>query len=299
LPSGVNGHVPQDAQGQVLDFDHLVQDGPGVDKLAALKIDVDKLGSLFLGRTEANYQTLSSAVKKFFDAELLKLIQNSQAAHQIYVVFAGGDDCFLIGRWNVLFDLARQIRQAFTLFQGQLREKVDTQHEMTLSAGLVVVSPTYPMVRLADEAEAALHAAKTGGRNRVTVFGEVLRWDEFETAQQIAGQLQHLINDKGESRAVLEFVKNSEIGFDRLQQRARNGSLSLPKVWRLKYYLRNVQPQNRDEMENIFREYETALIQAFMRSTTSTNPAVFPVAARWAELLTRSNEFQPQTNEVA
>ena len=41
----------------------------------------------------------------------------------IYVVFSGGDDCFMIGSWNHIFDLAVQLRKEFSTFQEKIKKK--------------------------------------------------------------------------------------------------------------------------------------------------------------------------------
>ena len=159
------------------------------------------------------------------------------------------------------------------------------QKEITFSAGIVVISSKYPVIRLAEEVGEALSASKkVDNKNSITVFGKTLSWKEFEQSQEISRQLFELIDKKGESKSLIARIKSSDIGFDKLQQNALNGKISLPKVWRLKYYLRNVKEQNATEVKKIFEEYTKAILEAFMQGKT-TSPDVYPVSARWAELL--------------
>ena len=122
------------------------------------------------------------------------------------------------------------------------------------------------MIRLAEEAENALYLTKTSGKNRITVFGEPLTWSEFLSAKSIAYQLAELVR-KGESRALIQRVKSSDLGYKSLQNNAvKRGKIEMPKVHRLKYYLRNVKKEeNLPLIERIFDDYKNSLLQDFMK----------------------------------
>ena len=218
----------------------------------------------------------------------LTLIKDKKLEQHIYVVFSGGDDCFLIGTWEKILDLAIVIRKKFKEFQDNLREDIRFQleNDITFSAGIVVFSPKYPMLRLSEEVEEALSASKSvAQKDSVTCFGNTVSWGEFEQSQRIANQLIVLIGDKKEAKSLIERIKSSDIGLDKLQQDARKGRINIPKVWRLKYYLRNVRASNREEVGKIFEEYENAIMNAFLKKDDrGTNPVLYPLAARWAEL---------------
>src|SRR5690606_33474269 len=259
----------------------------GDEKLAALKLDVDNLGQVFYEKTEEEYKELSARLKDFFDTHLLELITVELGFRRhIYVVFSGGDDCFLIGSWDKVFQLAIRLRQKFEHFQRELRKEVPSiKEDMTFSAGITVIPSAYPMTRLSTEAEDALSASKrVVGKDSITVFGRTLTWKEFEKSQRLAGKLYDLVSQRGESKSLINRIKSSDIGYSKLQHRAAEGRIDLPRVWRLKYYLRVVRAENRSEIESIFDEYKASIIDAFMHKR-GVNPDLYPVAARWAELL--------------
>jgi CRISPR-associated protein Csm1 len=279
--------MPKDNQGNFLDFDAIAKSAKGDDKIAAIKLDVDNLGNLFRDLSEKDYKILSEALKDFFDQKLQRLIEDKKITQNTYVVFSGGDDCFLIGSWNVIFDLAIDLRNSFRDFQNELKQKIQslTKNEITFSAGIVVVPPKYPMIRLTEEVEEALDSSKRAkNKNSITVFGKTINWNEFGDSQKIAKQLKILISEKGESQSLIERIKSSNIGFEKLQKNAQSGYINIPKVWRLKYYLRNVKKGNRPEVEKLFENYSQAIIKTFLYKE-DINPDLYPVAARWAELL--------------
>ncbi|MCK9497961.1 MAG: hypothetical protein M0Q45_00485, partial [Bacteroidales bacterium] len=183
---GINGQVPRG------DFSWIAENAVGDKKLAAIKLDVDNLGSLFMDLSKANYQKLSKAIKDFFDAKLLDLISKLKMQNNIYVVFSGGDDCFMIGSWNHIFDLAIQLRKEFSTFQEKVKNEISSlpQEPVTFSAGIVVFTPHYPLLQVSEEAESSLSKSKmVEGKNSVTIFGKTLNWNEFEKAQKVSKTL--------------------------------------------------------------------------------------------------------------
>ena len=141
---------------------------------------------------------------------------------------------------------------------------------------------------MAYEVEAFLSQAKNNGRNRITILGYSLTWEEYEIVIAIKNQLSVLVEEKGESRALIQRIKSSNIGYEALQKRAKQGQIQLPKVWSLKYYLRNIKNENKEEVEKLFNTYSQSLIDAFMNIQESVNPMIFPIAARLTELLIKN-----------
>ncbi|ULB35856.1 Cas10/Cmr2 second palm domain-containing protein [Proteiniphilum propionicum] len=287
--------LPMKDNHTVIDFDSIADSAVmrnADSKLAALKLDVDNLGAVFKNKEKTDYKKLSTGIDVFFSRTLYeKALKKYIDSGDIYPVFAGGDDCFLIGAWDVIFDIAGKIQQLFARAQAEIRSTLTEKEEndITISAGIVVVNAKFPMIRLAEEAENALDLSKTNGKNRITVFGEPLTWQEFESAKDIAYQLSELVV-KGESRALIQRVKSSDLGYKSLQNTAVNrGKIEIPKVHRLKYYLRNVKnKENLPVIEGIFNDYTNSLLQDFMHSSTTNNALKYPIAARWAELLTKN-----------
>jgi CRISPR-associated protein Csm1 len=286
-------------KGDVKTFEDLAEQAyqrTGSQKLTVLKMDVDNLGKIFQGITDVNRaKSISSCLSWFFNEYFYEMwstgtfTNGHKYCDNIYPVFAGGDDCFLIGAWDSVFEFASFLRQKFNDFTNQ---------GITLSGSLLVIDEHFPVIRFAEMAENALKNAKTYEKNekgeyikdKISVFGEVLTWEEFNKAKMIAWKLYALIQEKGESRSLLDRIKRSKIGFDKLQQQAVNqGIIRAKSVWRLKYYLRNVKKNNKEAVEELLNEYSKLLLNSFLIKKI-TNPNIFPVAARWAEFLTKKIE---------
>lgn len=273
--------------GQVLDgdFDYITQQSEGDKKIAAIKLDVDNLNSLFHNKTKNEYKKISDSLKDFFDQKLLQLIKDLKMQQSVFVVYSGGGNAFLIGSWNHIFDLSIEIKEQFNKFNQKLKSEISSIKDITFSAGIIIFTARLPMIQLQEEVEEALMSAKRAiNKDSVCCFGKTVLWNEFIQSQKIVLQLVDLIKNRGESKSLLERIKASDIGFDKIQQDANRGIINIPKVWRLKYFLRNVKKNNEEAVRKLFDAYTKAILDAFVNRKT-TNPELYPIAARWAELL--------------
>ena len=99
----------------------------------------------------------------------------------IVVVYAGGDDFFIVGAWSEVFDLAFRIREAFKTFTGK---------SLSVSIGFATFDPKLPIYRMAQEVSERLETAKSEGRNRVFIvdrshpdatYPVTYEWDFYKT----------------------------------------------------------------------------------------------------------------------
>lgn len=161
----------------------------GIEALGVLKADVDNLGSLFgcgLQPERLNLSrlaTFSRQMNSFFSLYLPNLLATDPRFRNIYTVFAGGDDLFLIGPWNRIVDFADVLEEEFRRFACK-------NPRITISAGITVSKPGIAVPAFADRAEEALEESKHGGRNRVTLFGETVPWDLFRQLLQHRDRLE-------------------------------------------------------------------------------------------------------------
>ena len=149
--------------------------------LAAFKADVDNLGLIFstgLGdkMSMSRFAGLSRMFNHFFSDHLVDIIQ--EKFPDLYIVFAGGDDLFILGPWTMITEFARTISESFASYTGY-------NQDISISAGIAVVKPRMPINTIAHEAESGLELAKKNkvgkrAKNSVTMFDKSVSWDEFE-----------------------------------------------------------------------------------------------------------------------
>ncbi|MGI6107073.1 MAG: type III-A CRISPR-associated protein Cas10/Csm1 [Lachnospiraceae bacterium] len=163
-------------------FEEFAQKAEGIKRLGVLRADVDNLGHAFTAgfadpenhdrkvsiiRTAA----LSRQLSVFFKKNINSILKNPSCSlhgapseRLATIVYAGGDDLFIVGAWNDILELSIDIRRAFDRF---------TEHSLSLSAGIGLYHPTYPIHVIADETAAQEdRSKKLPGKNAVTLFEE-------------------------------------------------------------------------------------------------------------------------------
>ena len=311
----------------------------GTDRLGILKMDVDDLGKLFQKKMQGERNSmghvaaLSRSLKWFFEGYMnalldTKLTEGISAENtyyykvlerhspletfrdNLYVVFSGGDDFFVIGAWDIVMEFADIVQEKFHHFTGGAA---------TLSAGLVLLPSRHPinkMVELADEAlgEAKGYVRKLGPlykeqkgldtyypKNRISVMGQVLTWGDFREAKAIRDTLYFLVTkaEHREPKAIIHRVRKSFSGFEKIQQEVLlKRKISLPRLWRLHYYLRQVKEENQLTVQRHIIERYDSLFHKLLHhrhtpeSQIPANPGLIGVGARWAELLSRREPIE-------
>lgn len=195
----IANYVPTDEDSdkiETLDFQEIAERAKGDEKLAFARGDVDNLGLIFmkgLGNeyTISRVATLSRQLDLFFSGYLNKLLEDSN----IYVLYSGGNDFFLIGPWNELIDKLIELYEDFY-------EYTVWNLDFDISTGVYTAREDFP-VRLAGDMagkeESIVKDLKKekGAQVQVRVLGEYLS----------IGDLKEGI------KAGLEFVSMIEKGY--------------------------------------------------------------------------------------
>lgn len=134
--------------------------------LAVLKADVDNLGLIFacgLSEKDSNGKVtrgrltfsrtnmLSRLIHNFFSYHLYMIMQEKKL--NIYTVFAGGDDLFLVSRYDEVIKTAKILYDEFERFTNKNKE-------ITISAGIGFYNDSLPVWFMAEDAEHRLEKAK-------------------------------------------------------------------------------------------------------------------------------------------
>lgn len=185
--------------GEILNFDDMAKQAGGYPVLACLKADVDNLSLLFRfgmddgsGKRDkasvSRITTLSRMLEVFFSAQMEATLA-AQEYRNCYTVYSGGDDLLIIGPWNEVCHLAANVNTAFGCFTAG-------NPEVTMSAGITLFKPRYPVDTVVEQAERLLDKAKhhkrpeTGRiRNQIACFGKVLEWDDYQMVIQHGSRL--------------------------------------------------------------------------------------------------------------
>lgn len=162
-------YVVVDKYDEIRSFSDIAKYNPdsrGADILAVLKADVDNLGLIFAcglsekdsngnitkgGLTFSRTNMLSRSIHNFFSYHLYVLMQEKNM--NIYTVFAGGDDLFLVGRYDSILETAKILHDEFNKF-------TNNNKEITISAGIGFYNDGTPVWFMAEDAESRLEKAK-------------------------------------------------------------------------------------------------------------------------------------------
>ncbi len=270
---------PKSKKGPVT-FENLAKfgGGQGIQKLGVLAMDVDNLGNALeqLPSLE-KHKAFDSKIQAFFNTQLWKILQKSEFENKVYVVTAGGDDSFFVGKWNTLLKLATTINKDF------LKEFSD--HQLTISAALVIVDPNFPVVRFAQMAEHALSDAKykyEGLKGNLNLFGEVLDWKVFN--KEIS-DLRDTFNKKRKDLITSGLLTKARITSLKI---AKDKGLRLSDFWKMGYYMRDFGNQGSKILSD-FRHYLNHSLKENNPVKKRSYRLIFPIAARLAEFDKRKN----------
>ena len=169
-----------DDEDEIADYDYIADASEGVPWFGALRMDVDDLGTVFTEKlgsaTISRLATLSEAIRLFFEGYLPNLCReyNKDRKKEILeLIYAGGDDLFIVGGWSALPEIAEKIRSDFGAFV--------TGNHITLSGGIAIEHKKYPLYQFASQSGDAEDGAKSlDGKNAITFLQKPMKWADFE-----------------------------------------------------------------------------------------------------------------------
>lgn len=126
-----------------------------IRRIGVLRADVDNMGQAFTAGFSETYNTLSRTatlsrqLSLFFKCYINEILVQreyrigiGEGARNAMIVYSGGDDLFIVGAWNEVIELAVDIRDAFAEY---------TEGTLTISAGIGMYTPKYPISQIAYE----------------------------------------------------------------------------------------------------------------------------------------------------
>lgn len=233
----------------------------GVDALGVLKADVDNLGLVMACGLEKKYYsvsraaTLSRQMNNFFAVYLPWFLEHSDLYQDVYTVFAGGDDLFLIGPWNRMTDLAAELDESFRDFACQ-------NAKLHFSAGISVHKSHTPLDKMAEAAEEALAESKKHvKKQRLTVFDQTVTWKELGTLKQTTEVFERWLNEETLSRVML-YKLNTFIDMAAMEKRIlESGQLHIGSMNCTKWRAHLAYSTERNVGKKLTREKKEPLVK--------------------------------------
>jgi CRISPR-associated protein Csm1 len=277
----------------------------GLKRLGVLRMDVDNLGDLVVHglprRTAMQTAELSQALERFFAGWLDRICARVDKGEDLfYVLFAGGDDLFVVGPWTHMPGLAQAVRDDFARYTGN-------HPDIHLSAGIAVVGEKAPMYAAADESHEALGDAKklerdtAQAKNAITFLGYTTHWAQFGQATKLKDDIVTLAEKDGLGNAVITRLLAIARRYQRDRQRgpyAVKGKTPQynpeavyfgPWMWRQAYTLARVREGCTADVAARLQQLEKALLGGQIIN--------LGLAARWAQWLTRKEPEDGNANQ--
>lgn len=149
--------------------EHLAASSEGAKLVGALRMDVDNMGRIlsngFYGKVSLKkLSSFSRNMNYFFKLGVTALCQAPRiklgqpqgediSSRNAQVIYAGGDDLFLLGAWSDVAEIAIDVGQSFKDYTcGNL--------DMGLSGGLAIHHSKFPVNKMAEETGRALNVSK-------------------------------------------------------------------------------------------------------------------------------------------
>ena len=263
---------------KIADYDYLAKASEGVHWLGALRMDVDNLGDVFKNKLEnatiSRHATLSRELRLFFEGYVPKLCKeyNENRDKQILeLIYAGGDDLFLVGGWSALPDIAEQIRTEFRHFV--------TGDHVTLSGGIAIEHMKYPLYQFAARSESAEDAAKDIDDNKdaITFLQLPMKWKEFADVREWHNKFMDALTGQEQlPRDIL--TRLSHIYSERELKEHR-------WAWRSLYYFHRLQERYKyDEQKAFLRDLKQKLNH---EDSSQFREELIHVITRWTALRIR------------
>ena len=240
----LGNNVPN-IKGKPLYFQHLAQISKGANKLGILKMDVDNLGTIFSdgfnhldkGASISKISSLSFYMDVFFSGVINTLVNKyrvytspegldeyeeiqldfdgeiksvykgysdslDNSTSTIYINYSGGDDLLVLGPYDDIIRFAQDFRCEFKKWTAQ-------NPTINISAGITIVGSKFPIGKAVDLAENALESSKNNGKDKITLFGEILDWDTnglekgFDEIFEFADALEGYVESKDVSKGLV------------------------------------------------------------------------------------------------
>lgn len=276
-------------------FEAFAKQAQGIRRIAVLRADVDNLGHSFVAGfndpanqnryvTLSRTATLSRQLSLFFKFYINKILASPQFSltdarpeqRAATIVYSGGDDVFIVGAWDQVIALAIDLKNALADY---------SDGTLTLSAGIGVYPPKYPISAMAEEVAALEDQSKHyPGKNAVTIFDDgkthsepgddgavtvsdgTTDWESFE--RQVIGEKLRVLRaffDRTEERGkaflyrMLDLIRR--VDDDRMNgDRMNGGKINFA---RLVYLLARLEPDQKasEEIKKAYARFETCIVR--------------------------------------
>lgn len=296
--------------------------------LGILRMDVDGMGKRFIVGfpTINDYKKFSEKARKFFEEDIKSKLLTEEIKvgpekgikykEFLNIIYAGGDDLFIVGRWDIVIDFAKFIHDK-TIEEFKDDSYIDIfapnmpKCHISISGGIAIVKPKYPIAKAAELAGEAEEAAKQGEKNAFNIFGKTISWnkdktfaviedkvfDEYAYVEYYKNKFIDFISkynkDYGFSKSILhKIMLYAEIADMNIEREAKGKPKNYSYMWHISYYLTRFMDKYKNYGDNPVKKklYEFCRSLRDEHLCKGRNLELLAIASRWAELILKDNE---------
>lgn len=263
-------------------------------RLGVLRMDVDNLGLIFQQGIPAQQATLSryAALSRSFDfffSGYLNTIWREVAPDNSFIIYSGGDDVFIVGSWEVTIELAERIRKDFAEFTCN-------NPAFSVSGGIAILSPKYPIMKGAEESaeeESAAkdHTCKYVNKNAISFMGMPMNWElEYPAIKELKNEIYTLLIKNKLPKSFVSKVLMHHANAGIVNHQITN----VKTYWKLTYDLSRMGDRHQIPLlENCIKEVCKSQCNNLNGKDIETDYhplELWAFAARWAELEYRTKK---------
>ncbi|NUQ23430.1 MAG: type III-A CRISPR-associated protein Cas10/Csm1 [Saprospiraceae bacterium] len=273
-------------------FDVLAGEENTFRRLGILRMDVDGLGAVFsqhIGNKHSfvRYAAVSRHLDWFFKGWLNEICK--QYKNTVLIVYSGGDDLFIVGKWNDVLDVSLQIQSDFDKWACS---------NLTISGGLVVLTDKFPIMqgsklagRAEDKAKTYTDSAGVNEKNALCLFDSALGWKrEIPVVIALKEKLLDLLINHKAPRSLLGKIDIHAASLAEQEKQKLTPRWTWNLVYDLSQLANNFEKRNQQTADEIriLRDAAFADDDYRKKRTRYHYLTLLQIAARWAELELRS-----------
>ena len=210
-----------------------------------------------------------------------------------YILYAGGDDLFILGKWDILINLAKEIKDDFAEW---------TCHNpgISLSGGIAIVSPKFPIMKAAylaaEEEQNAKEYINNGyEKDAFSLMGYALSWKEgleYDVVSYLKAEFIKYL-DSGNPKSLLGFISGFFVKRREQKEKNKNESWQWQMAYQLARFAKSIKDKNTvDMVDEIKIDVFSDTYKGSKHNFKFHYIELLNLAARWAELEYRTNNKQ-------
>ncbi len=252
-----------DAGSQLASLRDLSERAAGAPRWGILRGDVDHFNiRLRNANSIEEHIHFSVLFKEFFAGELSLLCALPDFWRKVSILYRGGDDFAVLGTWDALILLARELQRLFEKFsEHNLQAASGVEGKSVTMALAVAPDIDAPPSAVFEEAGVLLREAKATQIGTFHLFGWTLEWKRLPDAETLKSDLVRLVRDFGYGPDYINDVASIYRETFSLRATRRNKPVRVEKPWRTYMRLMQVLPEARTrETRNLINAVTANLV---------------------------------------